>query len=326
MRGLQARRSSLRLPALTGFIHGLGLKAGIYSSPGPRTCQQFEGSHGHEAIDVETYANWGFDLLKYDLCTYAKIIYALPKEEQKAAHQAPFRLIAPMLARQKRDIQLNLCQYGLGEVWKLGKEVGQSWRVGGDLGHTIMKNGVYEIARKTIEIGEHNGPSSWNDPDYLILGKWVSPFDKASPPASVELTPNEQYSYMSLWCLMACPLFFSGDMGAIDDFTRGLLCNPEMIAINQDVLGRCAAPVRMDDDVWILKKELSDGTCAIGLFDLSKQGDREISVTLADLGIKRSCRMRDAWRQKNVGTLTDPLTVRVGPRGCAVLHRVPEKN
>jgi alpha-galactosidase len=125
---------------------------------------------------------------------------------------------------------------------------------------------------------------------------------------------------------MACPLFFSGDMGAIDDFTRGLLCNPEMIAINQDALGRCAAPIRMDDDVWILKKELADGTFAIGLFDLAKQGDREISVTLGELGISQPCRMHDLWRHKEAGNLTDKLTVQVGPRGCAVFRLVPQRD
>ncbi len=314
------------MKALTGFIHALGLKAGIYSSPGPRTCQQFEGSLGHEEIDVETYADWGFDLLKYDLCTYSAMVKAAPKEQQNAVHQKPYRLIGQVLARQKRDIVHNLCQYGEADVWKWGGEVGQSWRVGGDLGHSLTKGGIYAIARKTIGIRQFNGPSSWNDPDYLILGKWVSPFDKASPPAPVRLTPNEQYSYMSLWCLMACPLFFSGDMGAIDDFTRGLLCNPEMIAINQDVLGRCAVPIRMDDEVWILKKELADGTFAIGLFDLAQQGDREISVTLGELGIERPCRMRDLWRHQEAGTLTDKLTVRVGPRGCSVFLLVPEED
>lgn len=313
------------MKALTGFIHARGLKAGIYSSPGPRTCQQFEGSLGHEEIDVQTYADWGFDLLKYDLCTYAAMVNALPKEERNKGDQAPYRLIAPLLAKQKRDIVHNLCQYGRSYVWRWGPEVGQSWRVGGDLGHTLTEGGIYKIARKTIDIREFNGPSSWNDPDYLILGHWVSPFDKATPPAPVKLTPNEQYSYMSLWCLMACPLFFSGDMGTIDDFTRGLLCNPEMIAINQDILGRCAAPIRMDDDVWVLKKELADGSLAIGLFDLAQKGDREIRVTLGELGLQHPCRIRDLWRHKDVGNITDTLTVRVGPRGCAVFKLVPEK-
>jgi alpha-galactosidase len=114
-------------------------------------------------------------------------------------------------------------------------------------------------------------------------------------------------------------------MGAIDDFTRGLLCNPELIAINQDVLGRCAAPVRMDDGVWILKKELADGTIAIGLLDIANQGDREISVTLGELGIDHPCRIRDLWRQKDAGAVADKLTVRVGSRGCAVLRLAAAK-
>ena len=312
------------MPALTGFIHARGLKAGIYSSPGPRTCQQFEGSYGHEEIDVKTYADWGFDLLKYDWCKYGEVFKALPRDQQTdAARQKPYRLIAPILARQERDIVLNLCQYGMAEVWKWGAETGQSWRVGGDLGHIADEERCLPNRRKTISIREHNGPSSWNDPDYLILGKWVSPFDKASPPAPVQLTPDEQYSYMSLWCLMACPLFFSGDMGDLDEFTRGLLCNPEMIAINQDVLGRCAAPVRMDDDVWILRKELADGSFAIGLFDLANEGDREIRSHSRPTRDRPSLPSARPLAQKDAGTVADQLAVRVGPRGCAVFHCVP---
>lgn len=312
--------------ALTDHIHAHGLKAGIYSSPGPRTCQEFEGSHGHESLDMETYAAWGFDLLKYDWCKYSEVFQALPKDRQNdAARQAPYRLVGPLLAGQDRDIVLNLCQYGMADVWKWGHEVGQSWRIGGDLGWNLTKGGVYASARKTLELREFNGPSSWNDPDYLILGKWVSPFDKAKPPAPVPLTPEEQYSYMSLWCLMACPLFFSGDMGDLDAFTRGLLCNPEMIAVNQDRLGRCATPVRMEDDAWILKKELADGSLVVGWFDLANQGDRELTVTLEDLGLRIPEQARDLWRQKELGIIADRLTVQLGPRGCAVLRLDPSR-
>jgi alpha-galactosidase len=125
--------------------------------------------------------------------------------------------------------------------------------------------------------------------------------------------------------MMACPLFFSGDMGAIDDFTRGLLCNPEMIAINQDTLGRCAAPIRMDDEAWVLKKELADGSFAVGLFDVANRGEREISVSLGELGLDGPCRVRDLWRHKEADITSDKFTVRVGPRGCAVFRFVPEK-
>jgi len=307
--------------SLTEHIHQKGLKAGIYTSPGPRTCQEFEGSWQHEAIDAATYAEWGFDLLKYDWCRYGEIFNQLPEAKRSLdEYKKPYQVMWSILQEQNRDILQNLCQYGMAEVWKWGHEVGHSWRTGGDLGHTLTEGGVYKIAKKNIELRQHNGPCSWNDPDYLILGKWRSPFDKAAPISPVELTPNEQYSYVSLWCLMACPLFFSGDMSQMDDFTVNLLCNPEMIAVNQDRLGLCAEPVRMDESTWILKKEMSDGSVVVGFFDVAGEGDRQIRVTWDELDICFGQSTRDLWRQKELGVSEEDFTVAVGPLGCAVIR------
>jgi alpha-galactosidase len=308
------------MAALTDYIHDFGLKAGIYTSPGPRTCQEFEGSWQHEAIDAMTYAGWGFDLLKYDWCRYGEIFSALPESQRTLGEYIkPYEIMGDLLKQQRRDIVHNLCQYGMAKVWTWGKQVGHSWRTGGDLGHTITQGGIYKTAKKTIEIREYNGPGGWNDPDYLIMGQWRSPFDKGADLSQINLTPNEQYSYMSLWCMMASPLFFSGDMDELDDFTLNVLTNTELIAVNQDVKGTCAEPVRMDEMEWVLRKELADGSVVVGLFDVFNAGDRSIQVTWDELGLAGRQLVRDLWRQKVVGYAEDSLTVNVGPRGCAVL-------
>lgn len=309
---------------LTDHIHAHGLKAGIYTSPGETTCQRFEGTYGHEIMDARTYAEWGFDLLKYDWCSYGKI-WNLMKGDKEENRAIPYKLMSGALEAQDRDIVLNICEYG-HQVWEWGREAGgHSWRVGGDLGHTLTEGGVYKIAEKNIGLRGYNGPGSWNDPDYLILGMWRSPFEKAVPLHPVELTPNEQYSYFSLWCLMACPLFFSGDMGAVDDFTRNILCNTELIEVNQDRLGKCAEPIRMTPDTWILKKTMSDGNVIVGFFNLRQDKDAEISVFWREMEMCCGQMARDLWRQKDIGIFSDEMTVRVGPLGCAVIKLTPAR-
>jgi alpha-galactosidase len=306
------------MKGLTDHIHALGLKAGIYTSPGETTCQLFEGSYGNEIRDARTYADWGFDLLKYDWCSYGKI-WELMKGDKLENRSIPYKLMAGALEAQDRDIVLNICEYG-HQVWKWGREAGgHSWRVGGDLGHTLTEGGVYKIAEKNIGLREFNGPGSWNDPDYLILGMWRSPFQKAVPLHPVELTPNEQYSYFSLWCMMACPLFFSGDMREIDDFTRNILCNNELIAVNQDLQGKCADPIMMTPDTWILKKTMSDGSVIVGFFNLKQDEDSEISVFWREMEMCCGQVARDLWRQKDIGIFADEMSVKLGPRGCAVI-------
>lgn len=304
---------------LTQHIHGYGLKAGIYTSPGPRTCQEFEGSWQHEEIDAKTFAGWGFDLLKYDWCRYREVFNDPFNEDNLDEFVKPYKKMGDILKKQNRDIVHNLCQYGMADVWKWGKQTGHSWRTGGDLGHTILEGGIYNIAEKTIGIGEYNGPGGWNDPDYLIMGKWRSPDYKGGDIVQIDLTPNEQYSYMSLWCMMACPLFFSGDMDALDDFTLNVITNTEMIAVNQDVLGKCAEPMRMGDKAWILKKVLADGSIVVGVFDIANNGDQNINLDLKELGLDGIFKARDLWRQKEIGSLSDKISIAVGARGCAIL-------
>ena len=154
----------------------------------------------------------------------------------------PYQVIAAELKKQDRDIVLNLCQYGMGEVWKWGGEVGQCWRTTGDLGleRGSRLPGFYGIGFSNASHWKNAKPGCWNDPDYLLIG-YVGDASQMGAGRKTTLTPDEQYSYMSMWCLMAAPLIFSGDMARLDPLTLNVLCNAEVIDVDQDALGRQAA-------------------------------------------------------------------------------------
>lgn len=308
------------MKGLTDYIHAKGLKAGTYTSPGPLTCGGYTGSWEHEEQDARTIAGWGFDLLKYDLCSYRKTPGVKTPEDDRT----PYRKMGAILEGAPRDIVMNLCQYGRADVWKWGGEVGgQSWRTTGDLG--LEKDadlpGFYSIGFKNAEHWEYAGPGRWNDPDYILIGvvgnarAWQS----GNPPERVKLTANEQYSYMSMWALMASPLFFGGDMSRLDPFTINVLCNAEVIGINQDLLGKQARIVRKNKEEFILAKPLENGSVAVGLFNLSPDA-REIASSLKELGAAGRARVRDLWRQKEDGATAGELRRTVGPHGVALLR------
>lgn len=309
------------MQALTGYIHSKGLKAGLYTSPGPLTCARFTGSYQHEEIDARKFAEWGFDFLKYDWCTYSKIAPKPSLEELKR----PYRLMGDILGRLDRDIVFNLCQYGRGDVWNWGAEVGgHCWRTTGDLGLARHERlpGFYSIGFANAQHAAHAGPGHWNDPDYILIGRVGNARRKDDPPQPTGLTPDEQYSYMSMWALMAAPLFFSGDMGSLDAFTLNVLCNAEVIDIDQDPLGKQGAIVRHSEDEFILAKPMEDGSLAVGLFNLSET-PREIAVTWNELGISGRRRVRDVWRQRDLASARAAWRARVNPHGVALVRLFP---
>ena len=185
------------MQALADYIHAKGFKAGIYSSPGPVDCAGFASSYGHEELDARTFADWGYDFLKYDWCSYYRVArLSLGQAPNLEKLKIPFRVMSAALARQDRDIVFNLCQYGMGNVWKWGAEVGgQSWRTTADLGVGTS----YSIAFSQSGREKWAGPGHWNDPDYLLLG-WVAAAGAAK--RLTPLTPNEQYSYVTLWSML----------------------------------------------------------------------------------------------------------------------------
>lgn len=301
-------------------IHARGLKAGLYTSPGPWTCAGYVGAHGYEAEDAAQFAAWGFDFLKYDWCSYGQVASGEGRERL----QRPYRLMAELLRQQPRDIVLNLCQYGMGEVWEWGGEVGgHCWRTTGDLGLNQggLLPGFYAIGLANARWHEYAKPGQWNDPDYLLLG-WVGDARGMGEGRPTTLTGNEQYSYMSMWSLMAAPLIFSGDMAKLDPFTLNVLCNHEVIDVNQDVLGRQARIIRRTEEDLILAKPLADGSLAVGLFNLA-EFDLDIPVGFEALGLEGPRRIRDLWRQLDEGLAADSFQAAVPRHGVKLVRLIP---
>jgi alpha-galactosidase len=319
------------MKGLTDFIHSKGLKAGIYTSPGPLTCGGFAGAFRHEEQDAETFTEWGFDFLKHDWCSYGHIAKGGSPEDKKIPHwgekapdlqsyQYPYRLMGALLRKQPRDVVFNLCQYGMGDVWEWGADVGaQCWRTSGDLGFEL--NRITEVALKNSEHRAWSRPGSWNDPDYIQIGQ-IGNANRMGEPEPCGLTPNEQYTYMSLWSLMAAPLVFSGDMGKLDEFTLNVLCNAEVIEVNQDALGQGAAPVILTPNTYLMVKDLEDGGKAVGFFNRSEK-PVEITAPWPVLGLQGPVRIRDLWRQKDLGIANGKYTARV-PRHGVVIIRMSE--
>ena len=309
------------IKGMVDYIHSKGLKAGIYTSPGPWTCAGYTGAYQHEADDARQFANWGFDFLKYDWCTYGSVAGGSALENLKK----PYALMRDELKKQNRDIVLNLCQYGMGEVWKWGAEMGQCWRTTDDLGAAvgITLPGFYQIAFQNEQHAEFAHPGAWNDPDYILIG-WVGNAHRMSEGTPTSLTPNEQYSYMSMWSLMASPLIFSGDMAKLDPFTLNILCNSEIIDVDQDALGKQAKIVRHNRNEFVLLKELEDGSKALGLFNLGPFPS-QISVPWADLGLSGKQMAHDLWRQKDIGVSNGTFSATV-PRHGVVFVRLSPSN
>jgi len=214
----------------------------------------------------------------------------------------------------------------MGDVWTWGAEVGgHCWRTTGDLGLEggALLPGFYNIGLSNARHYEYAGPGGWNDPDYILIG-WVGNAHNPNEPGQpTKLTPNEQYSYMSMWCLMAAPLFFSGDMAKLDEFTVGILCSPEVIDVDQDPLGKQAKPLVQNDETLVLAKPMEDGSLAVGLFNLT-EAPREITVDWSLLDIRGPRQARDLWRQKNLGRFTDRFATSVARHGVALIQLRPE--
>lgn len=290
------------MKALGDWLHRQGLKYGIYSSPGPLTCGGFVGAYQHEAADAQAYGAWGVDYLKYDWCSYVQTDTSL------AAYIYPFKVMHEALAQQPRDIVYNLCQYGMKRVWEWGATVGaQSWRTTEDIEDTWES--LYNIGFSQGPLATYAGPGRWNDPDMMIVGQ-VGWGESLHPS---RLTPDEQYTHVSLWSLLSAPLLIGCDMSKLDSFTLNLLTNDEVIAIDQDTLGKQA--VRVNEQVWV--KELADGSKAIGLFNLDTVY-QDISIPL-----KETVLIRNVWRQQDEGVFKGTYHAKIPPHGVRLIKATP---
>ena len=311
---IRTNRNFPDMKSLTSYIHNLGLKAGLYSSPGRTTCGGYTGSFGYEALDIKTFSDWGFDFLKYDWCSYEKEAKSHDLEEL----QKPYRLIAKLIEEADRDIILNLCQYGMGDVWKWGKEVGgRSWRTTGDIGDTRnLLASMFRIGFFQEQLKDYSGPGGWNDPDYLLFGDiydWDKKIQRPSP-----YTPSEHYTCMTLWCMMSAPLIFSGNITSLDDFTKNILCNAEVIAVNQDKLGKQGYSIYNQDMVEIWKKDLADGTTSIAIFNKRPVGCT-VAIDWHKIGYQHIHYIRDLWRQTDLGNTLEVNSFDIPAHGCVML-------
>lgn len=313
---------------LTNYIHGLGLKFGIYSSPGATTCGGHLGSYQHEEIDARTWANWGVDYLKYDHCGYGEI----QTDSKEKTIQAPYIVMRKALDKVQRDIVFCV-GYGAPNVWNWAKEAGgNQWRTTRDI--TDEWNVVTAIGTFQDVCADVTAPGNNNDPDMLVVGRLGKAW--GTKVHDSYLTPDEQYSHISLWCLLSAPLLIGCDMSDLDDFTLNLLTNREVLAVNQDPKVAPARKQIVDNgQIWI--KQLHDGSYAVGFFHVNPyfvlwdQEDAEdmqwrnydFDLELKQLGLSGKAMVRDLWRQQDLGEVTDCFKTSVPYHGVRLVKITP---
>jgi len=299
------------MKALADYVHAKGLKLGIYSSPGPKTCAGYEGSYGHEEQDARTYAAWGIDYLKYDLCGLRVLMAkaATPAAAHQMMVEAYERMHAALL-KTGRPIVYSLCQYGKDDVWKWGASVGGNlWRTTEDISDSYLS--MAAIGFGQIDIERYAGPGHWNDPDMLEVGNGG-------------MNEEEYRTHMSLWALLAAPLLAGNDLATMTPATVALLTNPAVIAIDQDSRGIQGERVWVKGALEVWVKPLAGGSKAVGFFNRSDRArDTEAEVPLGELGLQGRVHGHDVWNNKELGTLPETLTVRIPAHGVVLLTVSP---
>jgi alpha-galactosidase len=288
------------MKALADYVHSKGLKIGIYSSPGPKTCAGYEGSYQHEEQDARTYAQWGFDYLKYDWCSASKVF-------QPSDMERVYRKMGDALKSTGRPFVYSLCQYGYERVWEWGPSVGANlWRTTDDIQPNFYSIVALGFAEQT-KLEKFAGPGHWNDPDMLEVGNG-------------KLNNAENILHMSLWCLLAAPLLAGNDLANMKPDVLAVLTNPEVIAIDQDPKGVQGHSILQEGPIEIWSKPLADGSTAVGLFNKG-QGENKVKVSPALLGVRGPVLIRDLWAHKDLGTFTTDYSVSLS-RHSAMLLKV----
>jgi alpha-galactosidase len=286
------------IKALADYVHSKGLKFGIYTDAGLQTCQGRPGSYGHEAQDARTYAAWGVDYTKVDWC-YADSLDAVSR----------YTIVRDAFRAAGRDIVLSICEWGQNHPWAWAPAVGNLWRTTGDIEDkwtsmldNLDVNSQYPYAA---------GPGHWNDPDMLEVGNGG-------------MTWNEYRAHFSLWAIMAAPLMAGNDLRSLDDSTRAILLNREVIAVDQDSLGAQGTLIAQRDgllQVWM--KPLADGSRAVALLNRSS-GPADITTSLKRLGLSASsAAVRDLWGHADLSPVTDRVRATVPPHGVVMLRVKP---
>jgi len=273
---IRANKKFPDMKGLADYIHSKGLKIGIYSSPGPRTCGGYEGSYGHEEQDAQTFANWGIDYLKYDWCSAFRIY---KDSEMRAVYQK----MGDALRKTGRPIVYSLCQYGRDDVWKWGKLVGGNlWRTTGDVRDDPAS--MFDNAEAEADLASWGGPGHWNDPDALEVGNGG-------------MSDDEYRTHMTFWALLAAPLIAGNDLRNMTPATLAILKDAELIAIDQDALGKQGQRIQKRGYVEIWVRPLAGGAAGIGILNRGA-ADASVTVRWRDLGFANVKRARDVWAHR----------------------------
>ena len=296
------------IKALADYVHSKGLKFGIYSDAGRLTCGGRPGSQGHEYQDALTYARWGVDYLKYDWCSTG----------DRNAQEA-YAVMADALRQSGREIVFSMCEWGTAKPWLWAQNVGNLWRTTGDISDDFgTKKKAHDWEHPMLQLLDWNeplwpfaGPGHWNDPDMLEVGNGG-------------MSTVEYRSHFSLWAMMAAPLMAGNDIAHMDDATKSILLNKEVIAVDQDKLGVQGHRVWKDgnSEVWV--KPLAGGGRAIVLFNRGET-PATIRATAEHLSYPANVRakVRDLWTHKDAGRWSGSLHATVEPHGVAMFRIEP---
>lgn len=286
--------------ALANYLHQRGLKLGIYTSPGPETCAGYMGSHGYEAQDAHTFADWGVDLLKFDWCSAADIY------KTQMEMQAVYQKMGAALLETHRPIVYSLCQYGEFDVGAWGRKVGGNlWRTGND---SISGDLWSAISGRFDSDGnaKDSGPGGWNDPDMMLIGLHG-------------ITPDESRTHLTLWAMLAGPVFLGNDLRSMPPEISGILLNRQIIAIDQDALGIQGARAQKSNDIETWTKPLADGSTAVAVFN---RGNAVTGVTIqwSQLGLAGRRSKRELWTGSELDDLESISIVDIPRHGVRVFR------
>ncbi len=285
------------IKAVADYVHGKGLKFGLYTSAGTKTCNSagFPGALGHEYADAKQFADWDVDYLKYDNCN-----------NQGVDAKQRYTTMRDALAATGRPIVYSICEWGQNKPWEWAQDVGNLWRTTGDINDTWAK--MLSIFKKNVPLAQYAKPGAWNDPDMLEVGNGG-------------MTDTEYRSHFSLWSMMAAPLLIGSDLRKIDQASWDVLLNTDVIAVDQDPLCVQATEVTASDGLHVLGKPLDGGDYAVALFN-ENDAEATITTTAADLGIPAADTygLFDLWSKAN--TTTDGEITATVPAHGTVVYRV----
>ncbi len=288
---------------LADYIHSKGLKFGIYSCAGSKTCAGRPAGRGHEFQDARTYARYGVDYLKYDWCNTTT-------QEPKSSYAT----MRDGLFAAKRPIVFSLCEWGTAKPWEWAKEVGHLWRTTGDI--VDRWDSMIDILDKERELAKYAGPGGWNDPDMLEVGNGG-------------MTTEEYKTHFSLWCMLAAPLMAGNDLGNMSPETAEILKNGDLIALDQDVLGKQAFCFRDNGDyeIWVKKLDKNEkAVCLLNRGDEVKEVQVDYSVLLkandnywsTDPYKLEDYKVRDLWEHKEISLENKTAFVKMAPHSVKV--------